>query len=383
MKEFAFLRLSRPTTLLVAAALGWTVLGVARAVLHAGDGLVGEYFTNPDWTGHPAFSAVDTEPTTANVLRRWHGSPPEQFSVRWIGFLTVGRPGFYTFTTTSDDGSQLLLDNAVDPVVDNGGVHGPQTRSGTIHLDRGAHMLELRYAQNGGGAALSWSWSREGAAHTAVPAWALSQLRIAYSTAVAVRILDWLRSTLVLFAVLAVAMSVRAFLSAGPGMAGTKWLLARLRDASEGYRNSAGAIFSVAVFLVVLALPWPDGRGRPFLARVVKSLGVLNRTAVGALANFGAFQSNLDTPSAGEEVLPFRVQEVMLLLRSSGRSVDRYQLSDSIAAEDFVLQQIVASAWPRRLERGAKARFILNTEPVTAGCDVIDRQTDVALVYCP
>jgi hypothetical protein len=377
--------LGRPATLLIAAALSWIVLGVARAALHAGDGLVGEYFTNADWSGLPAFSALDTEQTTASVMRRWNGSPPEHFSVRWVGFLTVGRPGPYTFATTSDDGSQLVLDNTAAPLVDNEGVHGPQTRSGTIHLDRGSHMLELRYAQRGGGTALSWSWSRGGAAHTAVPAWVLSQRRTAYSTAVAARILDWLRSALVLLGVLAVALSVRALIGTGPGMAGRQWLLARLRDASAsaGYRNPARAIFSVAVLIVVLALPWPDGRGRPLLARVVTALGALNRTAAAALADFGAFQKNLDTPRAGEEVLPFWTQEVMVMLRSSGRSVDRYQLSDSIAAQDFVLQQVVASAWPRRLERGAKAIFILNTEPVQTGCEAIDRRTEVSLVHCP
>jgi len=356
-----------------------------RAALPAGDGLVGEYFTNPDWSGAPAFSSLDTEPTTATVMRRWRGSPPEQFSVRWIGFLTVRRPGSYTFSTTSDDGSQLVLDNAVAPLVDNGGVHGPQTRSGTIHLDRGSHLLELRYTQRGGGAALSWSWSREGAAPTAVPAWTLSQRRIAYSTAVAARILDWVRYTLALLAALAVALLVRTFAGTGPGRAGTEWVLGRLRlmSARAGYRSPAGAIFSVAALIVVLALPWPDARGRPFLARVVTALDVLNRTAVHALADFGAFQANLDTPRAGEEVLPFWTQEVMLMLRRPGRSVDRYQLSDSIAAEDFVLQQIVASAWPRRLERDAKARFVLNTEPVAAGCEVIERRTEVSLVHCP
>ena len=50
-----------------------------------------------------------------------------------------------------------------------------------------------------------------------------------------------------------------------------------------------------------------------------------------------------------------------------GHGVERYQVSDSIAANSWVLQQIVASAWPRTLERDAKARFVLNAEPVTTG----------------
>src|SRR5712691_4337841 len=48
----------RPFILLLTASLIWTVLAVARPVLRAGNGLVGEYFTNAEWNGAPAFSVV-------------------------------------------------------------------------------------------------------------------------------------------------------------------------------------------------------------------------------------------------------------------------------------------------------------------------------------
>ena len=83
----------RPLIFLLSAALIWTLLGVVRPTLGAADGLAGVYFANAEWNGAPAFSVVDTEPSTARMRQRWNGVPPERFSVRWAGFLTVGRSG--------------------------------------------------------------------------------------------------------------------------------------------------------------------------------------------------------------------------------------------------------------------------------------------------
>ena len=130
---------ARDTRLMVllAAALIWALLGVVRPAIHADAGLVGDYFDNVNWNGQPAFSVVDAEPSTATMRDRWNNALPEQFSVRWTGFLTVGRSGLYSFSTASDDGSQLFIDNRV--VVDNGGPHGLTTRTGSIRLDGGSH----------------------------------------------------------------------------------------------------------------------------------------------------------------------------------------------------------------------------------------------------
>lgn len=228
-------RLRRPLVLLLATALTWASLGAVRPAVDAGHGLVGEYFTNPDWAGLPAFSAVDSDLSPARMRQRWNGSLPNQFSVRWIGFLTVGRPGLYTFATTSDDASQLFYNNDVIPVVDNGGVHGPGTRSGRIHLDSGTHMVELRYAQFGGGAELNWSWSRDGNRYSTVPDWALSQRPTTYGTVVAARIVDWVLPILAILVVIAAVWYARVWLSGGPGQAIAQWAGARRRDATSFY----------------------------------------------------------------------------------------------------------------------------------------------------
>ena len=368
--------LRRRPFFLLTTALIWILLDMLRPTFNAGDGLSAEYFSNPTWTGTPAVAVVDTEQSAARMRQRWNGTPPEEFSVRWTGFLTVGQPDLYSFTTTSDDGSQLLVDNRL--VVDNGGMHSLATRSGSIRLDRGAHTVQLRYVQFGAASVLAWSWSRDGGADAAVPAWALSQHPAPYATVVNARIVDWGLWSFAVLTVLACVWYLQASLRAEPV---GPWMAARQQAVTASYRSRPSLIFSVVVYITIMFLPWPGASGWRFFTSVVETFRDLNRTALAIPGRFGAFQANINTPRAGEYVLPTTVQEMLTLLR--GHEVERYQLSNSIAADVLSVQQIVVSAWPSRLEPSAKARLVLNAEPETPGCTLIDRQADVSLVHCP
>jgi hypothetical protein len=68
------------------------------------------------------------------------------------GFFIVPTGASYTFSTTSDDGSWLLIDGSM--VVNNGFFQGLTTRQGSISLSAGAHPFDLQYFQGGGGAGL-------------------------------------------------------------------------------------------------------------------------------------------------------------------------------------------------------------------------------------
>ena len=370
-------RQRRPFILLLVFALAWTLLRVVRPALDAGDGLAGEYFTNLTWSGSPAFSGVDTEPSAATILHRWNGVPPERFSVRWTGFLTVGTPGLYTFATTSDDGSQLSVDSQL--VVDNGGTHGVATRSGAIRLDRGSHVIVLRYVQFGGASVLSWSWSRDGGSESAVPAWALSQHPTRYATVINARIVDWGLWTFAILIAFAALWNVRASLR-GREAAAVRWIGARPRAAVNSYRDTASLVFSIAVFIAIMFVPWPSSP-QPFFRAVETTSGDLNRTALRMLGRFEAFQADLNNPQTGEYVLERKVQEILTMLRRHG--VERYRVSNAIAESPTVLQEIVAAAWPRKLEGDAKAEFAFSAEPAIPGCTLIDKQPEVSLVYCP
>jgi mono/diheme cytochrome c family protein len=64
---------------------------------------------------------------------------PSAMALRFEGFLQINRAGEYTFHLTSDDGSRLYLDEAL--VIDNDGVHAPETKSQRIELTKGMHRM--------------------------------------------------------------------------------------------------------------------------------------------------------------------------------------------------------------------------------------------------
>ena len=68
------------------------------------------------------------------------------------GYFWAFLDGIYTFSTDSDDGSKLYIGDEV--VVDNDGLHGMQTRSGTIALSAGHHQIRIEFFERGGGAGL-------------------------------------------------------------------------------------------------------------------------------------------------------------------------------------------------------------------------------------
>lgn len=142
---------SRPVSVAVTAALppvaapGATVPGLRR------DYYEGEWKKLPDFTSLTAkTSSVAPEPSLAGQ----HAD--DRFALRFTGFIEAPATGVYTFATSSDDGSQLLIDG--QPVVDNDGLHGAIGRSGTVGLLAGRHRIEVRFFEAGGGEGLTVTW---------------------------------------------------------------------------------------------------------------------------------------------------------------------------------------------------------------------------------
>ncbi len=84
----------------------------------------------------------------------------DEFGFVFEGSLNVPVDGEYQFSTSSDDGSRLLVDGNV--VVDNDGVHGNRSRAGKVQLKQGAHRLEVQYFEGGGGETLEVFWAGPG-----------------------------------------------------------------------------------------------------------------------------------------------------------------------------------------------------------------------------
>lgn len=68
------------------------------------------------------------------------------------GYVWALFDGIYTFSTNSDDGSALYIGD--EQVVNNDGLHGMVTKSGTIPLAAGWHQIRIEFFENGGGAGL-------------------------------------------------------------------------------------------------------------------------------------------------------------------------------------------------------------------------------------
>lgn len=69
----------------------------------------------------------------------------EWFAIKYTGNFFVSEEGMYNFRTVSDDGVILKIDGKV--VIDDGGVHAPQSASGQVYLDIGMHQIRVDYFQ--------------------------------------------------------------------------------------------------------------------------------------------------------------------------------------------------------------------------------------------
>ena len=122
-----------------------------------GNGLAAVYFNNPDLTGT---SIVHTDVT---IDFDFGAAPPDPFiaadtfSVRWVGEVEPLVTETYTFTTTSDDGVRLWVDDVL--VIDQWNDHAATTHSGTAALVSGQrHQIRLEYYQNAGPSVVRLAW---------------------------------------------------------------------------------------------------------------------------------------------------------------------------------------------------------------------------------
>ncbi|HEX4000413.1 MAG TPA: PA14 domain-containing protein, partial [Pirellulales bacterium] len=65
------------------------------------------------------------------------------------GNVYIPTTGYYTFATTSDDGSMLFIDGST--VVSNNNFQGNTQKTGTLQLTAGLHNIEIAYYEGGGG----------------------------------------------------------------------------------------------------------------------------------------------------------------------------------------------------------------------------------------
>ncbi len=123
-----------------------------------GNGLLGAYFDDDQLTV-PVFERTDP---TVN-FNFGTGAPipsmgADTFSVRWTGQVESRFTETFTFSTTSDDGVRLWVNDQL--IIDDWGLHGETVDTGTIALAAGQrYNVKMEYFDNTGTAVAKLAWS--------------------------------------------------------------------------------------------------------------------------------------------------------------------------------------------------------------------------------
>jgi hypothetical protein len=83
------------------------------------------------------------------------------FAARFTGAIVVKKGGEYKFWLGCDEGCKLFVGATYDMVIDNGGVHSYEEKSGSTELIEGEHPIMITYVQKGGASALRFFWQGE------------------------------------------------------------------------------------------------------------------------------------------------------------------------------------------------------------------------------
>ena len=92
----------------------------------------------------------------------------EKYALEFDGYIKIDREGVYHFSTLSDDGSKLFIDE--EEVLNNGGEHGAVEAFGDAALKKGFHKIKVTYFDGGGGNELKVFWQKGKEEKEVIPA---------------------------------------------------------------------------------------------------------------------------------------------------------------------------------------------------------------------
>lgn len=116
-----------------------------------------------DWALH----AKGAHPNFKISIRSDYTEDDDYFAFDFFGYIYITTAGTYTFSTISDDGSQLWIGGT--KVVDNDGLHGNVKKSGNIYLEVGAHPITVKYFERSGGNNLQVYYAGPGISEQQIP----------------------------------------------------------------------------------------------------------------------------------------------------------------------------------------------------------------------
>ncbi|MEN8193998.1 MAG: alpha-L-fucosidase [Bacteroidota bacterium] len=113
------------------------------------NGLKYSYYEG-NWGKIPDFENLNPikEGKTFQITLNNISTKEEYFGILFNGVIKIFEEGDYTFFLSSNDGSQLYIDDKL--VIDNDGLHGTIEKHEKIKLSTGKHKLKVSYFQAGG-----------------------------------------------------------------------------------------------------------------------------------------------------------------------------------------------------------------------------------------
>jgi hypothetical protein len=129
---------------------------VIQSYMTRGKGLMGEYYSGSNFgtlVARRRDLTIDFNLRNKSPIRRLS---PENFSVRWTGFIRIPADGSYEFITRSDDGVRLFIDDA--KVIESWTVHRQMADKASLVLKAGAHPIKLEWFQRRGPATMQLYW---------------------------------------------------------------------------------------------------------------------------------------------------------------------------------------------------------------------------------
>lgn len=118
-------------------------------------GLHGRYYRGPS---DDRFKELVTERIDPKIELKLPEFPQGKtnFACRWTGFVAIPEEGKYKFTSASDDGQRVWVDEKL--IIDDWNTHGVKSVSGTIELTAGLHPIRVEHFQGDRGAAITVYW---------------------------------------------------------------------------------------------------------------------------------------------------------------------------------------------------------------------------------
>lgn len=121
------------------------------------NGLKYDYFTGKSFQQTQDLELV--KPVNSGILEgkisaeKWKTKLERYIGLKFSGYIFIPETGNYTFSTLSDDGSTLFIDDEL--IVDNDKIHWANEAYGAVKLEKGLHKINISYFDLTGGTILN------------------------------------------------------------------------------------------------------------------------------------------------------------------------------------------------------------------------------------